>query len=75
MQKCRMNKTPKSKSETVVGDAPRREIVCVGWDGQSKPILRYRDELDLADHLRARPENKRSAYFLVKDEIEASHVL
>jgi hypothetical protein len=61
-----MNKTIESN---------RREIVCVGWDGQSKPILRYRDELELADHMRSRPENTRSAYFLVKDEIEPSHVL
>ena len=31
-----------------------REIVCVGWDGQSKPIYRYRDELDLPDHQQTR---------------------
>lgn len=30
-----------------------RSITCVGWDGRSKPILRYSDELHLSDHLRS----------------------
>ena len=33
----------------------RRQLVVTGWDAQSKPIYRYRDELNLADHLRERP--------------------
>ena len=33
---------------------PAREIVCIGWDGQSKPIYRYRDELDLPDYQQVR---------------------
>jgi hypothetical protein len=32
-----------------------REIVSVGWDGRSNPMYRYRDELALPDHMRARP--------------------
>jgi len=35
-----------------------REIVCIGWDSVSNPIYRYRDELDMADHLRARVPDK-----------------
>lgn len=30
-----------------------REVVSVGLDGRSQPMLRYRDELHLADHLRS----------------------
>lgn len=30
-----------------------RELVVVGWDGASKPMLRYRDELKLPDHARS----------------------
>lgn len=32
---------------------PTDEIVTVGWDGASKPMLRFRDELHLPDHLRS----------------------
>ncbi|MET0604390.1 MAG: hypothetical protein ABW167_20560 [Baekduia sp.] len=32
---------------------PPREIVSVGWDGASQPMLRYRDELHLPDHRRS----------------------
>jgi hypothetical protein len=32
-----------------------RRVVTVGWDAHSHPIRRYHDELELADHLRARP--------------------
>jgi hypothetical protein len=38
---------------TDAGTAPR-EIVCVGWDGRSEPIYRYRDELDLPEWQQAR---------------------
>lgn len=30
-----------------------REVVTVGWDGASKPMLRYADELGLSDHERS----------------------
>lgn len=30
-----------------------REVVSVGWDGRSRPILRYADELHLPDHARS----------------------
>lgn len=33
--------------------APTDEIVTVGWDGRSQPMLRFRDELRLPDHLRS----------------------
>lgn len=33
-----------------------REVVTIGWDGHSHPIRRYRDELHLPDHERARPD-------------------
>lgn len=32
---------------------PTDEIVTVGWDGRSQPMLRFRDELHLSDHLRS----------------------
>lgn len=31
-----------------------RERVVVGWDGASRPMLRYRDELELPDYRRRR---------------------
>lgn len=33
---------------------PAREVVSVGLDGASRPMLRYRDELHLPDHRRSR---------------------
>lgn len=32
----------------------KREVVCVGWGGNSVPLYRYRDELGLPDHMRER---------------------
>lgn len=32
---------------------PTDEIVTVGWDGASNPMLRFRDELHLPDHARS----------------------
>lgn len=38
---------------TVAGERTR-EVVCVGWDGQSNPIRRFRDELDAPEHSQTR---------------------
>lgn len=54
----------------------RREVVCVGWDGQSKPILRYRDELDLPEHQQTRvpapARKKRETVREWKDRMEVN---
>jgi hypothetical protein len=36
-----------------IKNTSHREVVQVGWDGASQPILRYRDELHLPDHRRS----------------------
>lgn len=38
--------------DAVKGETDDREVVCVGWDGGSQPMYRFRDELHLPDHLR-----------------------
>lgn len=40
---------------------PEREVVVVSWDALSNPVLRFRDELGLAEHLRTRPEPGRTS--------------
>ena len=59
--------------------ATRREVVSVGWDGASRPMLRYRDELHLPDHARSivspadRAEREPAAYRGSRhEEIEAA---
>jgi hypothetical protein len=39
-----------------------RTIITVGWDGQSNPIRRYKDEQHLADHLQTRISNAALKY-------------
>jgi hypothetical protein len=33
-------------------EATRADTVCIGWDGASRPILRYRADMTLPDHQR-----------------------
>lgn len=44
-----------------MGEPSGREVVSVGLDGRSRPMLRYRDELHLPEHERSivTPEDRR----------------
>ncbi|MDG4796944.1 hypothetical protein [Micromonospora sp. WMMD1082] len=46
-------KRPKPAASAAVESPVRRAVVLVGWDGASRPIYRYRDEMDLADAQRS----------------------
>lgn len=45
-----MQRNPKGDD---VNDNEQREVVQVGWDGVSRPMYRYRDEMHLPDYARS----------------------
>lgn len=50
-------------TERIASLSEPREVVVVGWDGASRPMYRYRDEMDRPDHARSivRPEDRPTA--------------